>query len=172
MEKFLREALADGSFGDVSESLSRRMSRIRSKGNRTTESRLRLCLVRLGVRGWILHPRSVPGRPDFYFGNGRVAIFVDGCFWHGCPTCGHVPKKNSEFWRRKLQRNRERDSRIGDVLNELGVEVIRFWECQLKSDVDAAVRVIVSRLRTRRVRRKKRERPRRKHSERSGVLSQ
>src|ERR1035438_7375864 len=86
------------SWAFLNTSASRRdnMRAIRSRGNRSTEVRLRGAVVRRGIRGWTLHPKEVFGVPDFFFKNCRVAIFVDGCFWHGCPRCGHVPKTNAD----------------------------------------------------------------------------
>jgi DNA mismatch endonuclease Vsr len=86
VERKLRAALPDGAFVNVSPARSRQMGAVRGKGNRTTEVRVRAILVGAGVRGWVMHPRDVLGRPDFYFPAERVALFIDGCFWHGCPA--------------------------------------------------------------------------------------
>ena len=72
-----------------------------------------------------------PGKPDFYFPASRVAVFVDGCFWHGCPRCGHTPRTNRPFWSAKITRNRERDQRAIAMLSERGITAVRFWECSL-----------------------------------------
>ena len=85
MEKILRRELPGGQFRDVTPARSRAMAAVRGKGNISTEQRLRLALVRAGVSGWTLHTKSIVGCPDFYFAKQRLAIFTDGCFWHGCP---------------------------------------------------------------------------------------
>jgi DNA mismatch endonuclease (patch repair protein) len=97
--------LVNGSFGNVSETHSRRMGAIRGKGNRTTEVRFRAMLVRAGIRGWTMQTKGIKGKPDFYFPKSKVAVFLDGCFWHGCPKCGHVPSVNRPYWKAKIKRN-------------------------------------------------------------------
>jgi DNA mismatch endonuclease (patch repair protein) len=87
-----------------------------------------------------LHPKLVAGRPDFYFESGRIAVFVDGCFWHGCSRCGHVPQKNRPFWIAKLTRNRERDRAAERALRAEGVTVVRFWEHELAESLPSCVR--------------------------------
>src|SRR5690348_2176366 len=109
MEKALREKLAGGKFANVTEIDQKRMRAVKSKGNRSTELLFRLTLMRAGIKGWKLNPKEVPGKPDFYFPAEKVAVFTDGCFWHGCPRCGHVPEANSSFWAAKIERNRQRD---------------------------------------------------------------
>ena len=109
------------------------MKAIKASSNRTTERRLRALLVRKCVRGWKVRHSSVPGNPDFFFENEQVAVFVDGCFWHGCPKCGHVPKANRPYWAKKLARNKKRDRQIRIVLETEGVRVVRVWECDLRS---------------------------------------
>jgi DNA mismatch endonuclease, patch repair protein len=111
------------------------MSKVRSTGNRSTEKRLRLALVRSGIRGWRMHPRSIPGQPDFWFPSGRVAVFVDGCFWHGCPRCLRLPKGNRAYWRSKIDGNRKRARRVARLLRAKGIRVLRVWEHRLRTDV-------------------------------------
>src|SRR6478672_6227668 len=108
------------------------MSAIRSKGNRTTEVVFRMELVRLGIRGWICHPENIAGKPDMYFSKAQIAVFLDGCFWHGCHRCGHIPRTNSLFWATKIRRNRERDRRNSKLLRGQGISVIRAWEHSLQ----------------------------------------
>jgi DNA mismatch endonuclease (patch repair protein) len=91
-----------------------------------------MALVKAGVRGWRLHPEELPGRPDFYFENAKIAIFVDGCYWHGCPKCGHIPKTRSAFWEAKIKRNQERDKMNNLGLRKLGTKSLRIWEHELK----------------------------------------
>lgn len=115
------------------EARSANMARIRSKSNRSTEWRLRAMLMRRGIQGWKLHAKNLPGSPDFVFDRARVALFVDGCFWHCCPKCGHTPKSNRGYWSRKLDRNRKRDAQVSSRLRRGGWRVIRIWECELAS---------------------------------------
>lgn len=92
-----------------------------------------MILVRAGIRGWTMHSKTIPGRPDFYFSNLRLAIFVDGCFWHACPYCNFSwkVKRNAEYWLAKLDINRRRDARVATQLRSAGIRVLRFWEHQL-----------------------------------------
>jgi len=107
------------------------MRAVRGSGNRTTEQRFRFALVGAGLRGWTTRNREVLGNPDFLFPEARVAIFVDGCFWHGCTTCGHVPRTRRSYWNAKITRNRQRDRQTTRRLRALGFRVIRFWEHDL-----------------------------------------
>ncbi|MGD0302732.1 MAG: very short patch repair endonuclease [Bryobacteraceae bacterium] len=120
---------------------SRNMRAIRSYGNRSTEVRLRAGLVRQGVRGWRVQSGAF-GAPDFLFCRERIAIFADGCFWHGCPRCGHIPKTNAQYWRQKIAKNRQRDLLVSRTLKRTGYTVIRMWECQVRSDLAGCVRRI------------------------------
>jgi DNA mismatch endonuclease (patch repair protein) len=107
------------------------MRAVRGSGNRTTEQRFRFALVGAGVYGWTTRNRPVFGNPDFLFPKAKVAIFVDGCFWHGCPACGHVPKVRRRYWGAKIARNRQRDRKVTRRLRALGFRVLRFWEHEL-----------------------------------------
>jgi DNA mismatch endonuclease (patch repair protein) len=113
---------------------SSNMRAIKSKGNRSTEWRLRSMLVRQKIKGWTMHNREIIGSPDFAFPAKRIAIFIDGCFWHGCPLCGHKPKTNREYWTAKLARNINRDKTNTLRLRKQGFKVIRIWECALKEN--------------------------------------
>ena len=95
MERKLKEKLVNGQFEGQTPVNSKRMKAVKGKGNKSTEVRFRSMLVRARVRGWKVHPRGIVGKPDFFFPEHRLAVFVDGCFWHGCPRCGHVPKANN-----------------------------------------------------------------------------
>ena len=108
------------------------MRAITSRGNRTTERKLRAMVMRSGIRGWQMHVAAAPGCPDFFFPRQDLAIFVDGCFWHGCPRCGHTPKTNRSYWRKKLARNKQRDAQITRTLRSHAIRVLRLWECQLR----------------------------------------
>jgi DNA mismatch endonuclease (patch repair protein) len=119
------------------------MSAVRGKRNKTTELALRMALVRSGIGGWVLHQKML-GCPDFYFPKARLAVFVDGCFWHGCHKCGHVPATNNSYWAAKLRRNRERDVATNEKLRAAGVAVIRFWEHELRRSIGGCLAKIQS----------------------------
>lgn len=119
------------------------MARIRSCGNHSTEGRLAAALRQSRIRGWRrqlpvriawTRHRSLVVRPDFVFRHERVAVFVDGCFWHLCPAHATVPKTNSSYWNRKLLRNRARDRQQTKQLRAAGWRVVRIWEHDLTSD--------------------------------------
>lgn len=114
------------------EQRSRNMAAIRSKGNKSTEVALRFRMVRAGIRGWRTHARDLPGRPDFVFDALKLAVFVDGCYWHGCPKCGHIPSQNRPYWSRKIEGNQTRDKRVRARLRRQGWSVIRIWEHEIK----------------------------------------
>lgn len=109
------------------------MARVRSSGNMTTEKRLASLLRAAGVHGWRRH-QPLPGCPDFAWPKAKVALFVDGCFWHG-HDCGRnlSPRTNAKAWRDKIERNRARDRRTTRILRQNRWMVIRIWECQLAS---------------------------------------
>ena len=109
---------------------SRIMRAIKGRGNLTTELAFALLLRRAGITGWRRHV-SLPGRPDFSFVSARVSVFIDGCFWHGCPKCYMPPRANRRFWRDKLESNRRRDRRVSRQLWRRGWSVIRIWECDV-----------------------------------------
>lgn len=109
---------------------SRNMSLIRSSNNASTELRLLSIFHDFRISGWRRNFKLL-GKPDFVFPKLRVAIFVDGCFWHMCPKHCSLPKSNSEFWRNKLLSNRRRDKRVGKELTTRGWMVVRVWEHEL-----------------------------------------
>ena len=112
---------------------SERMALVRSKGNRSTELMVEAALRTMNLPRWRKHPSSVRGRPDFYFPRLRLAVFVDGCFWHACPQCGRTPKSRRAFWTAKLDANRRRDQRVRARLRRDGFHVVRIWEHDLRS---------------------------------------
>jgi DNA mismatch endonuclease (patch repair protein) len=115
------------------------MSRIRSRGNKDTELVLAKIFRTQKISGWRRHallkfqtPSSkFQVRPDFVFRQVRLALFVDGCFWHGCPRHATKPKNNAAFWRRKLAANKRRDALVTRTLRRSGWRVVRIWECDL-----------------------------------------
>jgi len=124
------------------------MSAIRGKNARSTERVLRLALMRAGITGWRLHANELKGNPDIYFPKEKIAIFVDGCFWHFCPKCGHIPSTRRTFWRAKIERNRARDRRVKAALEKLGIRTVRVWEHELKhnSGISRVIRKISTKL--------------------------
>lgn len=144
MERRLRLKLPEGKFLNVSATRSRMMSAIRGKNTRSTERALRSALMRAGIKGWRLHANEIIGKPDLYFSKQKLAIFVDGCFWHGCAKCGHIPRTRSSFWAAKIQRNKQRDRAAVRMLEANGTNVIRVWEHSLKSakEIGSVVRLI------------------------------
>src|SRR5438445_12625862 len=114
------------------EQRSRNMASIRSKGNKTTETRFVDLLRASRVSGWRRH-MSLPGKPDFVFRLRRLAVFIDGCFWHGCPRCYRLPEDNRSYWKAKVLSNRLRDRRRTRQLRSLHWRVLRIWEHSLKS---------------------------------------
>ena len=107
------------------------MARIRCTGNRDTELRLIQTLRADGITGW-RRGSQLPGKPDFVFSKLKTAVFVDGCFWHGCPRHATKPKTRAAFWAAKLNGNRARDRKVNRLLRAKGWRVIRIWEHELK----------------------------------------
>lgn len=125
------------------------MAAIRSRDTKL-ELRVRSRLHALGMRFRVDHPIRLPGlrpiRPDIVFTKQRIAVFCDGCFWHGCPEHGQRPRiQNSDYWSPKIAGNIERDVRHTETLQEAGWTVLRFWEHE---DLDAIVARIATTVRT------------------------
>lgn len=106
------------------------MGRIRSHGNKTTELKLIEIFKDNGITGW-RRKQNLVGKPDFVFRRSRVCVFVDGCFWHGCPKCYRSPSSNQVYWSAKIERNRARDRLVTRTLKASGWRVLRIWEHQL-----------------------------------------
>lgn len=125
------------------------MARVRSKDT-APELALRRALWQCGLR-YRLRPALV-GTPDLCFIAARVAVFVDGCFWHGCPQHYSAPVRNAEFWSRKVARNVERDRRTQSALEADGWTVLRIWEHEVTTDLPTVVARIGAVLAERRAR--------------------
>lgn len=111
--------------------------------NTRPELELRRLLREAGYPGYRLHWKKAPGHPDVAYPGRKVAIFVNGCFWHRCPHCKpSTPRANAEFWQAKFAANEERDRSKTIQLKETGWTVITVWECQLRYDATALVRTI------------------------------
>jgi len=117
------------------------MSRIRGRGNKNTELALVILFRRNKISGWRRNQKSF-GKPDFVFPKLKLTVFVDGCFWHGCPRCYTRPKSNQNFWDDKVVRNRQRDKQVSGILRKAGWRVIRIWEHSLAKRGNACVRKI------------------------------
>src|SRR4051812_11074315 len=113
---------------------SRVMRQVKGRDT-STELRLRRALYAAGVRGWRCHRADLPGKPDLVFGPKRVAVFVDGAFWHGHPTkwwhgrCG-------PYWDAKISRNMERDREVDMKLRDAGWRVVRLWDFEVEKHTD------------------------------------
>lgn len=117
------------------------MSHIRGKGNRDTELEMIKILKSNHITGWRRNQKVI-GKPDFIFWKERVAVFVDGCFWHCCPEHSNIPKNNHEFWEKKLRANIERDRIVTKMLEEKNWIVIRFWEHEMKDSNMISAKII------------------------------
>lgn len=109
---------------------SKIMASVRSAGNRSTEQAMAKILRRAGLVGY-RKQWPAPGKPDFAWPGRRVALFVDGCFWHGCPRCDRPSKSNLAFWQAKIEANIRRDKRVSQSLRRVGWSVLRVWECKV-----------------------------------------
>jgi DNA mismatch endonuclease (patch repair protein) len=112
------------------------MSRIRSRGNKATELAAIKFFRRNHIIGW-RRQQPIFGNPDFIFPKLRLAVFVDGCFWHGCPKHETKPKNNRTFWRRKFSRNKKRDVLVTRTLRQASWRVLRIWEHELAKKNEA-----------------------------------
>ncbi|GBR76573.1 restriction endonuclease-like super family [Candidatus Termititenax persephonae] len=114
------------------------MSRIRSQ-NTKPELLLGQYLRDHGLRDFQKNVKNLPGTPDICFLDKKLAVFVHGCFWHGCPHCRlKQPETHADFWRKKIARTRERDRQAVSELRRLGWRTLEIWECELKKDILAA----------------------------------
>jgi len=116
------------------------MSRVKGRGNAATELRL-ICIFReYYITGWRRRV-VIFGNPDFVFPKTRLAVFVDGCFWHGCPKHESQPNSNRIFWRKKLGRNKKRDHLVNRTLRATGWRVLRVWQHELQDPSRVARRI-------------------------------
>ena len=116
------------------------MSLVKGRDNRATEIRLIEIFRSEGLKGW--RRRAVIfGSPDFVFPKARLAVFVDGCFWHACPIHGTVPDNNKMLWKSKRKRNKERDILVRRRLQIAGWHVVRIWQHELRNPKKVARRL-------------------------------
>lgn len=111
---------------------SRIMASVKSRNSKSTELRFISVLKDEAITGW---RRNYPliGKPDFVFPRLRIAVFIDGCFWHGCPSHCRMPSSNVTYWNSKIEKNKIRDKTITKTLKMKGWQVIRIWEHEIKS---------------------------------------
>jgi DNA mismatch endonuclease (patch repair protein) len=116
------------------EKRSEMMASVRSKGNKTTEGRIVDLFRKNKIVGWRRHNKKLPGTPDFSFQKEKVAIYVDGCFWHGCDKCYVAPKSNEEFWKKKIETNMKRDRANRLLVRRMGWKHVRIWEHEIRKN--------------------------------------
>ena len=107
------------------------MKAVKSKGNKSTEIKLIEIFKLHHITGWRRNSNLV-GHPDFIFPKNRIAVFADGCFWHGHNCRNVTPSENAEYWQNKIKRNKARDKAITKELTVKGWKVVRIWECEIK----------------------------------------
>ena len=107
------------------------MSKVKSSGNKSTEETLIKCFHAYGITGWRRHYK-VKGHPDFIFPQKRIAVFVDGCFWHGHDCRNTRPSDNADYWQKKQKKNIQHDKEVTTAFEKRGWKVLRIWECELK----------------------------------------
>jgi DNA mismatch endonuclease (patch repair protein) len=112
------------------------MSRVRGRGNKATELALIGLFRKYGITGWRRNFKLF-GKPDFVFPNLKIILFVDGCFWHGCPKHKSQPTTNILFWGKKLEGNIIRDKLVSHTLRKYGWRVVRVWQHELKKSNEA-----------------------------------
>lgn len=106
------------------------MSRVRASGTKLEQAVADMFVAR-GLTDFVEQPPEIKGRPDFAFLEMRVLVFVDSCFWHGCPAHLRMPESNRDYWEKKIARNRRRDKRVRNTLKKEGWKVFRVWEHEL-----------------------------------------
>jgi DNA mismatch endonuclease (patch repair protein) len=111
---------------------SKIMASVRSSGNTSTEQRIEVVLRKHHLKGY-RRQWTVAGKPDFAWPKLRIALFIDGCFWHGCPRCNRPSKSNVAFWQGKVLANQRRDRRVARTLRGDGWKVLRVWECMVEA---------------------------------------
>lgn len=117
------------------------MAAVRGRGNKSTEMKAIQLFREKGITGWRRHLPMI-GRPDFAFPKQKLVVFIDGCFWHGCPRCYRAPQSSAAYWNAKIEKNKKRDRLVNRELRKKGWRVIRIRECQLKSPASHLSRII------------------------------
>ena len=117
------------------ETRSRIMSKIRAT-NTKPEIKIRKILYKSGHKGYRLNYKKAPGKPDICYVGKKVAIFIDGCFWHGCPKCYKKPASNKKYWDEKIKTNKKRDRKVNSALKKGNWTILRFWECEVNKETE------------------------------------
>ena len=118
---------------------SKNMAAVRSRGNASTELALAKIFRKEKIIGWSRHKKIHGIRPDFVFPKRKLAVFVHGCFWHGCRLHRNIPSSNVKFWREKIAVNKRRDARATGCLQASGWKVLRFWEHEIKKNPERII---------------------------------
>lgn len=127
---------------NVSPEVRRKTMQAIKSSNTSFEDRVHKELWRRGIR-FRKNVRTLMGKPDIAIKKYKVAIFLDSCFWHGCPEHCRMPSSNTDYWRSKIQRNRARDKAVLEHYSQLGWNVLRVWEHEVKQDFDGTIARIV-----------------------------
>ncbi|MGQ0793740.1 MAG: very short patch repair endonuclease [Deltaproteobacteria bacterium] len=122
------------------ETRSRIMAKVQSKNTRLEEQFI-ATLKAVKIEGFVRYADDLPGKPDLAFRSAKVAVFIDSCFWHGCPKHLRRPSSNTSYWQSKIDRNIQRDRRIRSALRRTGWKVIRVWEHDIKKPANAVKRI-------------------------------
>jgi DNA mismatch endonuclease (patch repair protein) len=137
------EYIRDGRSPVPKDEVTSKVMRSNKGKNTRPEISLRKELWKNNIKGYRLHWKKVPGTPDIVFAKKKLAIFINGCFWHRCPNCNlSLPKTNTEFWKDKFDKNVERDRKKVQMLKNIGWNVIVIWECVIKNDILDSVYLI------------------------------
>lgn len=111
--------------------------------NTKPELVLRKALWEGGFKGYRLHWKKAPGRPDICWPGKKIAVFVNGCYWHRCPYCDlSLPKSNTQWWKEKFEKNVARDQKKVEELEAAGWKVLTVWECEIKKDLEKVVKQV------------------------------
>lgn len=110
------------------------MSRIKSVDTKP-ELAFRKYIWEKGLKGYRLH-KNIKGKPDIFFAKKKIAVFIDGCFWHKCPICFRKPKSDNEYWNKKIINNKRRDKQISKELEKQNIIVVRFWAHEIKNTIN------------------------------------
>jgi len=111
------------------------MSQIKNKDTKI-ELNFRKYIYKKNLRGYRIKNKII-GKPDLYFPRKKIAVFIDGCFWHKCPKCYKKPKSNIKFWEKKIRENKKRDKAVNRAIKKSGMKLLRFWEHQVKKNPEA-----------------------------------
>jgi DNA mismatch endonuclease (patch repair protein) len=114
------------------ETRSKVMAKVRSQNTRLEQTLFNL-LVESELSDFATHVKELPGKPDIVFNKEKVIVFLDSCYWHGCPKHLRMPSSNVEYWQNKIKRNKTRDRQQSSELKKNGWRVVRIWEHELKT---------------------------------------